>query len=195
MSTANLNLVYFPWTGLYAPSTLAPGTTYTGGTIAGAAYSGGTIAGGAYPGGTLASAYGGTTTIAGGAYTPGTISGGSYSPSNAAYTGGTVAGTTYTPGTITTGAAYTPGSIAGGFTTVSAGNYSSAPAYGSLAIETACHLELGDQLGKDRPEPGSSEAQQKQNQGKSSPIRIKMSKAYSLPLMEIPVENPSFHPC
>ena len=117
--------------GLYAPSTLAAGTTYTGGTIAGAPYSGGTIAGGAYTGGTLASAYGGTTAIAGGAYTPGTISGGSYSPSNAAYTGGTVAGTTYTPGTITTGAAYTPGSIAGGVTTVSAGNYSSAPAYGT----------------------------------------------------------------
>ena len=63
-------LTSFAGTGLYAPSTLA----------AGAAFSGGTIAGGAYPGGTLASAYGGTTTIAGGAYTPGTISGGSYSP-------------------------------------------------------------------------------------------------------------------
>ena len=125
--------------GIYG-GTIAGGA-YSGGTIAGAPYSGGTLAG-AYSGGTLAGAYGSTLA---GAYTPST--GGTYSPSSGAYTGGVtsyggaVTGATYapTPGTISSGIAYTPGSITG-LTTVSGGNYSSAPAYGSTAEHWRCGI-------------------------------------------------------
>ena len=97
------------------------------------AYTGRTLAPGSYTRGTSALA---------GAYASATIVGGTYYPSNGAYTGGvtgrpsyisgTVAGAAYTR-TISSGLAYTSGSISGGVTTVSGGNYSSAPSYGSMS--------------------------------------------------------------